>query len=565
MIKIKENSIKVGLIGPYSEIQALVEEMKYRPDDFWRSPAYQKFKLSKGQRGWDGFDRPLAIKSKRNGEYLAVALRGHLPIILEHADKLAIEINKDQMLERPFAGMTIDDVADDLIVADFKLDDDQRACILGWVQNMICINQMSVSAGKTATFCGAARLIKNNYPDARFLYFANTERLIKQVVAESRKFLPDFDISQFGGGTKSFEGRDMVVATGASLNLNFNAIKSELGSFMAILADESHRVTSNSYKQVMMACPAPFRFGASDSTREHIKKKNAELTGLLGPVLNRVKAEKLIKAERVAVPHFYVVNDKSWDMLELPYQADEDTPAWAFINDQWLKGTYKGKSYKRDKKAEDGVKRDRHGNPIYVDGSNRILLENGAEIDAESRWCLLERAYDKRIIRYKKRNELIKAWASYFVERNMPTLVVCTRTLHILLLEKLLGDAVGSDKVMGLWAEHSSAERDEVFKWFKNASQAILITPLIKEGVSINEIRGMIVADYVADFEVANQLVGRAIRKKQGDNEAHIVWFVENQHSTFRRGSRRVIKKLRGYGGYQFHECCHPDDIGLVA
>lgn len=59
---------------------------------------------------------------------------------------------------------------------------------------------------------------------------------------------------------------------------------------------------------------------------------------------------------------------------------------------------------------------------------------DGHLYEVESRWCLLERVYDRAIILNKARNNLIADWTKYFSNQGKQTLVVCTRTLHILLL-----------------------------------------------------------------------------------------------------------------------------------
>ena len=102
----------------------------------------------------------------------------------------------------------------------------------------------------------------------------------------------------------------------------------------------------------------------------------------------------------------------------------------------------------------------------------------------------------------------------------------------------------------------TSVARDACFEWFKRTPGAVLITPLVKEGVSINEIKAGVIADYVADFEVANQLVGLFIRqKKKGtDNSAEIVWFRDRQHPSLRRGCNSVFRALEQIEGYTFYD-----------
>jgi hypothetical protein len=72
-----------------------------------------------------------------------------------------------------------------------------------------------------------------------------------------------------------------------------------------------------------------------------------------------------------------------------------------------------------------------------------------------------------------------------------------------------------------------------------------------------------VIADYVADFDVATQIIGRFVRpKKDGDNRAEIVWFVDNQYPTYRRGCNSLFRQLERVRGYTFyHPCSTPESI----
>jgi len=185
------------------------------------------------------------------------------------------------------------------------------------------------------------------------------------------------------------------------------------------------------------------------------------------------------------------------------------------------------------------------------------------EHEIESRWCLLDRMYDRAIIQFKSRNAMIVEWARYFNRKGWSTVVVATRTTHVYILEALLKQALGEAAVEILVGKDSPAERDAMFDWFKATPGAVLITPLVKEGVSINEIRAMIVADHVADFEVARQIIGRAMRPKKGkDNRAHVVWFWDKQHTVLRRGCSKIFNQLARVEGFEFyHPCVGPEGV----
>jgi superfamily II DNA or RNA helicase len=360
------------------------------------------------------------------------------------------------------------------------------------------------------------------------------------------------------------------------------------------LVHNCHHVASPTSQKLMLMLAAYFRLGASDTKKEKNPGDIAKIRGLLGPIRYTVPVGIYIDLGRSAKPTIYIVDNPAWNnkFSDLPHIAQPDTPAWALIDNQWRKGTYIGPVYERDNEGkiktrikkevedkvdegevvkEDGtiepVKMARWKEtevPITVDGFHTLKFpKDPNEYEVESTYCLLERMNDRAIVRFAERNQLAVAWAKYYSQaRKFPTLVVCTRTLHIYILESLIGKAIGPEKVQILLGDHTSKERDTAFDWFRHTPGGVLISPLVQEGVSINEIRGGVIVDYVGDWERANQIIGRFIRKKQGENEAHITWFFDNQHETLRRGSKRVLNRLFDIRGYTFvHPVLGPETV----
>jgi len=120
---------------------------------------------------------------------------------------------------------------------------------------------------------------------------------------------------------------------------------------------------------------------------------------------------------------------------------------------------------------------------------------------------------------------------------------------------------VPEDKVDTL-SGYDGKNRDAMFEWWKGNPGSCLISSIIKEGVSINEIRACVVADYIADWEYLNQIIGRTIRRKEEDNSSHVTFFMETQHRNMLKSSRNVYSRLRSIQGYNFyHPVIHPGDI----
>lgn len=565
---LKESAVWLHIQGERWEIESLADGLRFHPKGYMYAPSYLEFRASNGERGWDGFISPVQILSRVGGHLVAAALRGHKKAIVETCQRLRILFHSEQLIS-PLNEVTLADVPEtNLIQAPFALDEFQRRAIQHWLRSAVGINQMTVGAGKTATFAGAVAMVRKHEPTAKFLYITPTERLVRQSFKELRNFLPDLHITQYGGGDKDPGGRNGVIATLAMLNRNFLHIRGWLRQFRMLLFDECHHASAPSAQKIMKACPAFYRWGASDSIHNDDASARHAMVGILGPVLSKLAAKPHLDTGRLAQPTIYVVDIDSWHnrFKDVPHRPDPQTPAWLLQDDQWVKATYLGPVYELDGKGKIKMvnkKVFRDGRALYEDtpviapGWQTLLL-NGAEkpIEVESTFCLLERAYDKAIIRFRERNDLIVRWAKYFaLDKNWPTLIVCTRTLHVLALEKALHDAgVKEARVRILLGLHDSRERDDAFVWLTKPGVAarILVSPLVKEGVNLPDLQAGVVADYTADAEVANQIIGRFMRRKKLLNEAHITWFYDRQVPSFRQGCNAVLNGLKRLEGYQF-------------
>jgi superfamily II DNA or RNA helicase len=589
MISISEGPTKLILTGEGREIKTVAHRLRYHPKGYFHSPRFKAYQLTDGHEGWDGFLSPIRFLEDDGTE--ADCLRGHKDSIIRIARELGFNVDTRDCLRSPFDGLVADDLPDDLIAADFELDEYQRESVAYWLKNGMGVNKIAVNGGKTAMFAAAAAMIKRRFgAEGRILYVTQSERLVRQAYKEIKGFLPGYDISQYGGSRRDNTGKDIVISTVAMLWKHHTELTAQrwFESFIAVLYDESHHVASPTSLKLMMLTPAFFRLGASDTKREKDPADVAKIRGLLGPIRYTVPVKAYIDIGRSAKPTIYIVENPGWRdrFSHLPHLAQPETPAWALVGNEWRQGTYVGPVYERN---EDGhvktrIKREldeenvNEGEMITEQGATRLIKTarwNEVEVpvtvdgyhtlrfpddpdsyEVESTYCLLERVSDRALIRFKERNGLIVAWTKYYSQqRKFPTLVVCTRTLHIYILESLIKKAVGPNKVQVLLGEHTSKERDRAFDWFRHTPGGVLISPLVQEGVSINEIRGGVIADYVGDWERANQIIGRFIRKKQHDNESHITWFLDNQHPALRRGSKTVLNKLTDIRGYEF---CYP-------
>lgn len=573
MVKIIEHPVRLLVTGTDRELATLKNRLRYRPKDYWRSDAYQLWKITGGERGWDGYHYPLVLKTPSAGE----TLRGHKDTIVQLCQEENIEIDLERALTSPFASITIEEVTDDLIQAAFTLDLNQKTAILEWLKHGMGIANMAVNAGKTATYAAAAALIKKKFPDARILYFTFTERLVTQVHGELNKFLPGWHITQYGGGGKRDKsGKDIVVATMAILNRNFRDLQREkfFTSFHAIFMDESHHCQAPTAENIIRACSAYFRFAASDTLKEGDPVKFNRIRGFCGPVRCTVTSSQLIEAGRSAAPQLYMVDVPEWKgkFRHLEHEAVPGSIAWTLVNNVWTRATYLGPVYQVDAKGKVKTKtrrvlKDEHWInetvKLTIPTVHRLRMEDGEEVEAPASLTLLDRRYDKAIIRFKERNEMIKAWAQYYHSKKWRTVVVATRTPHVITLETILNEAMPGF-VRSLYGKAGSSERNQAFTWLKRTPGAVLVTPLIKEGVSINEIKAGIIADPIADWEFGKQVIGRFMRQKE-DNVCYITWFIDRQHRSYLKNTAELMDRLDKIEGFTFyHPVTTPDTIATA-
>jgi superfamily II DNA or RNA helicase len=559
MIHVKETASRLILTGKPAELGTLSDIYRFQPPDYWRSPKFQMYKQTEGHRGWDGYIYPLKVKGMTG-----ILPRGLLSDLKDKAMQVDLVLDLSGTLHRPFENMVLDDVPSDLVSSDHPDYDHQRDIVWKWVRNCMGIGEITVSGGKTRSFCMAAALLKRKIKKLRVLYLVPTERLVKQAYKDSKGFLPDWNITQFGGSARDNTG-DMVVATYAIIGRNYPSLVNWLNTFNVLFVDEAHHASSPTLSKIITTVPAYFKFGATDSAKENDPIKGKEIEGLLGPVLATVAPGELIESGALAKPMIYIVDVQSWHnrFEDLTHQAELNTPAWAYVGDQWKKAIYLGPACERDELGNPIV--DRKGNQVQLTSVHRLDID-GMELDVESRWCLLDRAYDRAIVRYRDRNQLGLDWAEHFHKTGERTLMVATRTLHVMVLQAELEKRIGADHVRILFSEHNTKERDATFEWLKETPGSVLISPLVKEGVSIPELTAGVIMDYVGTIDLARQLVGRFIRKKRHreENSAKIVWFVDRQVPSYRRGSLELISQLEKIKGYSFtHPVQGPDTIDL--
>ena len=575
MITIAERTVTIGVTGDPGEISALVDEFKFKHPHRSRILSYALYVRTTGERGWDGYVKPMKRISATEGQIL----RGYKPRLLQVVKDLGLEVNPDsRVLDSPFQHVTTDEIPPDLINHQFQPDEDQREIIVQWLKTGMGIGHLATNAGKTMAFAGFAAMLKRLEPKVRCLYVTDRERLTTQVYKEMTSMLPGWHITKFGGGGDDNGGNDMVVCTLAMLRRHRAALLAQgwFNTFHAVLFDEVHHASATTAEELMMEIRgAFFRCGASATLKADDPLKNDIITGLFGSVLHRVEQHQLIDVGRSAEPHIYLIDpQEAWAgrFEHIGYSPEPGSRAWVLLQGETVmrKGIYVGPVYARDEEGNIKVRKKKvleEGGIVSRDvevtmpGLHTIEIDK-IEYEVDSSYCLLRRAVDECIVNFKDRNELIGEWAKYFSNQGKRTLIIATRTVHVMLLEAIMCGLVDPDLVVTMVGADASGKRDKIISWFKKTKGAVLISPLIQEGVSINEIEAGIVADYVADYERAKQIIGRFIRKKEVDNYAEIVWFIDRQQKRFEKGCLRLFDDLNSEKHhYYYWPLVHPEDL----
>src|SRR5262252_3576851 len=120
--------------------------------------------------------------------------------------------------------------------------------------------------------------------------------------------------------------------------------------------------------------------------------------------------------------------------------------AWTLVSITCRKGTSFRPVYERDEEGNIKSKNQRRLDgdrwvtdevPVTVQGLHRLDIE-GKEVEVQARFTLLDRRYDRAIMRFRERNDLVCEWARHYSERGLRTVVVATRTPHVLILDAML-------------------------------------------------------------------------------------------------------------------------------
>lgn len=152
------------------------------------------------------------------------------------------------------------------------------------------------------------------------------------------------------------------------------------------------------------------------------------------------------------------------------------------------------------------------------------------------------------IVKNDTRNTIITQIAKKMYHLDKPTLITVNRVEHGEILRDMLSDE--DIPCIFLSGDDDSETRQLAIKGMTDGSVKVLIaTSIFDEGVSVNNIRALIMAGSTKSLRLVLQRTGRSLRKKTTDNTALIFDFIDRNHPILRRHSeeRLNIYKNEGY------------------
>lgn len=157
--------------------------------------------------------------------------------------------------------------------------------------------------------------------------------------------------------------------------------------------------------------------------------------------------------------------------------------------------------------------------------------------------------YEHGIVKNMARNKLIVTNALKMVEMGKKTLIIVQEVKHGKIIERVLHDmGVNARYVDG---QNSYAERERALKQLeKGKLDTIITTSIFDEGIDVGEIGAVILAAGNKSAPALFQRTGRAIRRKEDENFAIIIDFIDNHHQKLLAHSLRRYELIKNEPGF---------------
>jgi superfamily II DNA or RNA helicase len=162
--------------------------------------------------------------------------------------------------------------------------------------------KIATNGGKTAQAAGLMSLLGEN---KRYLIMVPRKVILSQFVSELKTKLMIKKVGVAGSGKFELLNEGITVAMYQTLSrrLKSKAVKTWLQGVDVLMVDECHFAVAETFKKVIMKCPAQFRIGMSGTPFHEEKHRTMEIRSLFGPVLTKVSNKTLIDKGVSIKPH----------------------------------------------------------------------------------------------------------------------------------------------------------------------------------------------------------------------------------------------------------------------
>lgn len=321
----------------------------------------------------------------------------------------------------------------------------------------------------------------------RTLIITPKKGLASQWQARAQKYFgTDIKVGLLGDGKR--EDGDVIAATAQTLLAGWprevsgefgtkmlpvdKMVRQVIAQFEVIIGDEVHHASSRSWSNVFMTAGARVRYGFSGTPLKNKCLEDMTLCAVTGPILHEVASSVLIERGVVATPYITFICHRNASGPALPTKP-------------------------------------------------RLLFIKGRKIVVRNQGSYAE-VYRKGIVDNAYHNAAILRAALWMADRGRKVLVICRHKAHWTKLRKSF-EATGI-QFAALWGSSSTVERDRLKKEMQDGHLNVLLASTIfDEGEDVPAIDALVLAEGVKINTNVIQRIGRALRRKAGDNTAWIV------------------------------------------
>jgi superfamily II DNA or RNA helicase len=158
--------------------------------------------------------------------------------------------------------------------------------------------------------------------------------------------------------------------------------------------------------------------------------------------------------------------------------------------------------------------------------------------------------YEQGIIHNKYRNKLICQYAMKLAENNKKVLVIIKEIIHGNILYQTLQNC--GCKVAFASGKDDATVRSKILKAItKDKLDIVIATNIFDEGIDVKDISAVIMGAGTKSIPAFFQRTGRAIRKKENENNAIIIDFIDKQHGMLHSHSKQRLSIVKNEPAFQ--------------